>query len=290
VFKAKSLLKFLAKALRSFIKENGIDKAAILAYYSIFSSLFLITFFVFFFARFIKNPDKVLKTVYPFSEEFFSLISPDMLRRAIDLSTKVKEFGLIGALFFFFLGFLLIKKIVQFVNEMYGLNQEHFWGKNILLIRLREFALLLVFGVLSFVSFLGASILSTLKGVFENKLFMGKALDPFIGEQLNSFLLLFLLPFLMSFLFLFVLYKWVPTKRVYLKGAVISALMTALLWEVTKRTYTYYLVHFSIMGKLHGPIIAIILFGFWMELSMAIMLFGAKLTFLFDQEKRNETK
>jgi len=290
VFKAKSLLKFLAKALRSFIKENGIDKAAILAYYSIFSSLFLITFFVFFFARFIKNPDKVLKTVYPFSEEFFSLISPDMLRRAIDLSTKVKEFGLIGALFFFFLGFLLIKKIVQFVNEMYGLNQEHFWGKNILLIRLREFALLLVFGVLSFVSFLGASILSTLKGVFENKLFMGKTLDPFIGKQLNSFLLLFLLPFLMSFLFLFVLYKWVPTKRVYLKGAVISALMTALLWEVTKRTYTYYLVHFSIMGKLHGPIIAIILFGFWMELSMAIMLFGAKLTFLFDQEKRNETK
>ena len=283
-------MKFLAKALRSFIKENGIDKAAILAYYSIFSSLFLITFFVFFFARFIKNPDKVLKTVYPFSEEFFSLISPDMLRRAIDLSTKVKEFGLIGALFFFFLGFLLIKKIVQFVNEMYGLNQEHFWGKNILLIRLREFALLLVFGVLSFVSFLGASILSTLKGVFENKLFMGKTLDPFIGKQLNSFLLLFLLPFLMSFLFLFVLYKWVPTKRVYLKGAVISALMTALLWEVTKRTYTYYLVHFSIMGKLHGPIIAIILFGFWMELSMAIMLFGAKLTFLFDQEKRNETK
>lgn len=289
MFKARSLLKFVAKAFRGFIQANGIDKAAILAYYSIFSSLFLITFFVFFFARFIKNPDKVLKSVYPFSEEFFSLISPDMLNRAVDLSSKLREFGLIGALFFFFLGFLLIKKIVQFVNEMYGISQDHFWGRKILLIRFREFALLLVFGALSFVSFLGTSILSTLKGALENNRFMGKALDPFVGEQLNSFLLLFLMPFLMSFLFLFVLYKWVPARKVYLKGAVISALMTAALWEAAKRIYTYYLVHFSIMGKLHGPIIAIILFGFWMELSMAIMLFGAKLTSLFDLEKKNET-
>jgi len=291
VFKTRSLVKFFLRALRSFFKENGIDKATILAYYSMFSSLFLITFFVFFFARFIKNPDTILKTVYPFSDEVFSKISPEVLIKAMDMSTKLHDFGIFGALTFLFLGFLVVTKIVQFVNEMFLINRkDHLWEKRFLFRRLREFGLLLTFGALAFVSFLGTSFLSTLKGVFENKRIAGKALDPFITEHLSGFLLLFALPVLMSFLFLFVLYKWIPAKRVYLKGAVISALITALLWEVIKRAYTFYLVRYSLFGQIHGPIIAIILFGFWMELSMAIMLFGAKLTFLFDQEKNNEAR
>ncbi len=289
MFKPRSLFRFFLKALKSFFNENGIDKATILAYYSIFSSLFLITFFVFFFARFIKHPDAVLKTVYPFSEEVFSVISPELLGKAMDMSTKFREFGLVGAIFFLFLGFLMVKKIVQFVNEMFMINRkEHIWERRFVFRRLREFGLLIIFGALSFISFLGTSVLSTIIGVFEKKLFLGKALDPFITEQLSSFLLLYLLPGLMSFLFLFVLYKWIPAKKVYLKGAFISALITALLWEIVKRGYTYYLIRFSIFGQIRGPIIAIILFGFWMEISMAIMLFGAKLTYLFDQEKRNE--
>lgn len=290
MFKARSLIRFFYKAFKSFIRENGIDKAAILAYYSIFSSLFLITFFVFLFARFIKDPHLVLQTVYPFSDEFFSSISPEILGKAIDLSTKIEDFGTTGALFFLFLGFLMIKKIVQFVNDMFMVEPgEHFWEKRFLFSRLREFSLLLIFGALAFVSFLGTSVLTTIKGIFENKVIMGKVLDPFVTEHLSGFFLLFILPLSMSFLFLLVLYKWIPAAKVYLKGAVISALITALLWEAVKRGYTFYLVRYSIMGKLHGPIIAIILFGFWMEISMAIMLFGAKLTYLFDQEKKHET-
>lgn len=289
MFKPKSIYRFLLRALKSFFAENGVDKAAILAYYSIFSSLFLITFFVFFFARFIKNPDQILKTLYPFSEEVFSVISPELLRKAIDMSSRLEEFGLISALFFLFLGFLVIKKIVQFVNEMFHVNRlEHIWERRFFFRRLREFGLLIIFGALSFVSYVGTSVLTTLKGAFDRQIFMGKALDPFISELLSSVLLLYILPGLMSFLFLFVLYKWIPAKRVYLKGALISALITAILWEAVKRGYTYYLVRFSIFGKLHGPIIAIILFGFWMEISMGIMLFGAKLTYLFDKEKKNE--
>jgi membrane protein len=218
------------------------------------------------------------------------VISPELLGKAIDLSKQVGEIGIFGLLVFLFLGVLVIKKIVQFVNEMFHVNQESpFRGRRFMLKRIREFSLLLVFGVLALVSFLGTSILSTLNGLIKEREIMGKYLHPLVIEQLNSLMLLYFLPVLMSFLFLLVLYKWIPEKRVYLKGAVISALITAVLWELVKRGYTYYLIHFSLFGKIRGPIMAIILFGFWMELSMAIMLFGAKLTFLFDQEKKNET-
>jgi hypothetical protein len=58
-------------------REEGIDKASILAYYSIFSSLFLLTFFTFLFTRFLGDPDLTLKTVYPFSPDFTSRVSPE---------------------------------------------------------------------------------------------------------------------------------------------------------------------------------------------------------------------
>lgn len=57
-----------------------------------------------------------------------------------------------------------------------------------------------------------------------------------------------------------------------------------------KRTYAYYLVNISFFGKIKGPIIAVILFGFWMEFSMGIMLYGAKLTYYFDREKSKKEK
>lgn len=291
MFKARSLARFFYQAIRSFLSEGGIDKATILAYYSMFSSLFLFTFFIFLFTRFFEHPDDVLKTVYPFSQEIFSVISPELLGKALDLSTKVSEVGLFGVVVFLFLGFLVVKKIAEFVNEMFHVHQEGpFWGKKFIYKRIREFGLLLIFGAMSMVSFLGTSILSTLRGLIDERQFLGRMLHPLVTEHLNSFLLLYFLPLFISFLFLFVLYKWIPERKVYLKGAVISALITSVLWEIVKRGYSYYLIHFSLFGQIRGPIIAIILFGFWMELSMAIMLFGAKLTFLFDQEKKNEIK
>jgi membrane protein len=97
-----------------------------------------------------------------------------------------------------------------------------------------------------------------------------------------------LVPFLITLLFFFILYKWIPEKIVYVKGAFIAAVISTVLWEIVKRGYTFYLVNLSILGKIKGPIIAIILFGFWMELSMGIMLYGAKLAYVFDRQKKAE--
>ncbi len=93
------------------------------------------------------------------------------------------------------------------------------------------------------------------------------------------------MPFLITFLFFYILFKWIPEKKVGGLAALASALFSALLWEMVKRGYTYYLVNVSLLRKMQDPIVAIILFGFWMEITMGIMLYGAKLTYLLDKEK-----
>ncbi|HLP44966.1 MAG TPA: hypothetical protein VK469_03420, partial [Candidatus Kapabacteria bacterium] len=63
--KELKIFKNLWTALKLFFKEGGLDKSSILAYYSISSSLFLLTFFTFLFTKFLKDPDITLQGIYP---------------------------------------------------------------------------------------------------------------------------------------------------------------------------------------------------------------------------------
>lgn len=285
--KEHNILKNLWHALKLFFKEDGLDKSSILAYYSIFSSLFLLTFFMFLFTKFLGDPDITLKSIYPFSPDFFSKVSPDIFKRAAEISGRMTEIGVIGILFSFILGFLVIKKIVQFVNAMFHIDLKTKRAeKHFLVRRISEFSLLFIIGLLVVVTFLFTGFISTVTTLFNNNEFIASHINPAFIDSVNSFLLIYVVPFLVTFLFFFVLYKWIPEKIVYVKGAFIAAVICTILWELVKRAYAYYLINVSIFGQIKGPIIAIILFGFWMELSMGIMLYGAKLTYIFDKQKQ----
>jgi membrane protein len=280
------IFKNLWIALKEFFHEDGLDKSSILAYYSIFSSLFLLTFFTFLFTRFLGDPDIALKSVYPFSPDFFSKVSPEIFQKAAEVSSRLREVGLIGILLSLFLGFLIIKKIVHFINLMFHIDlRTKKYEKGFVVRRVSEFSLVFLIGFLVVGSFLFSGFISTLTTLFHNNEFLAKHINAEFVDSLNNFIIVYVVPFLITFVFFFILYKWIPEKIVYVKGAFISAVISALLWELVKRGYAHYLVNISIFGKIKGPIIAIILFGFWMELSMGIMLYGAKLTYIFDTQK-----
>lgn len=79
------------RALKAFLAENGVDKASILAYYSIFSAFFLLIFFSHLFANPLGAPDAALQNVYPFSPEFFRYIAPVFFQRVAALTDQVQE-------------------------------------------------------------------------------------------------------------------------------------------------------------------------------------------------------
>jgi len=291
ILKNFNLTKNIWKAFKEFLISDGIDKASILAYYSIFSTLFLLTFATFVFTKFMGSSDTTIKNMYPFSPDFFSKISPGIFIKAEEISTKLKEIGIIGIVFFLFLGFLLIKKIVQFVNEMCEthINYKKI-NKSFLVRRISEFSLLFVLGTLIIFNFLATNFISTITTLFYKNEFLAAHINPNFINFLNKFLILYIAPFLITFLFFFVLYKWIPEKKIYIKGAFIAAIISTILWEIIKRGYTFYLINISLVGKIKGPVIAVILFGFWMEFSMGIMLYGAKLTHILDKEKNDKIK
>lgn len=271
----------IVKGLRQFYDENGIDKASILAYYSIFSSFFLLMIFSFVFRHFIDTSDSMVKLVYPFSPELANRIAPIFFERANRLAGTMGQMGVVGFVVFLFLGILIFKKLIQYINEMFHIKIK----KGFILRRMQEWGVLLLVGMLVMLSVFLTGFISTVSTLIYQNQWGGGGIDPNLVESIDNFLVRYLVPFLVTFLLFFILFKWIPEKKVCVRAALMSGLLSALIWEIVKRGYTYYLIHYSLVGKMQGTVITIILFGFWMEVSMGIILYGAKLTYLFDKEK-----
>jgi len=279
-------------ALIQFSREDGIDKCSILAYYSLFSSLFLLAFFTYIFSRFLGDPQSALKLAYPFSPDFFTDISPSIMRRAQNTSEQLRKIGITGIVLSAFMGFLLISKIVRYVNEMFHIDFQSFkTQKGLIVRRIKEVGFLSFIGFLIAGSFFFTSIVTMAADALspKSKFHITRVNFDFI-HFIDAFLIKYVLSFFITFLFFLILYKWIPEKPVYFKGAVIAAVISTIVWETIKYLYTYYVVHVSIFGRVKGPLIGLILFGFWMEFSMGIMLYGAKLTYIFDREKNDKLK
>ncbi len=168
------VLKSMWQALRCFLGENGIDKSSILAYYSIFSSFFLLIFFSYLFSGFSDGADSAVQNVYPFSPEFFQQIAPIFFRHAAELTARIGHLGLFGLGVFLFMGILVFKKMVQFVNDMFFIDIKRvFFVK-----RIKEFGLLIIVVILIVSSFLLTGLTATVTTIFEQDLAARARIDP----------------------------------------------------------------------------------------------------------------
>lgn len=278
-------------ALKEFFHEDGLDKCSILAYYSIFSSISLLTFFFFLFSRYLGRPEAALKSLYPFAPDIFNKISPEFFQKAAEISSHLADIGTIGVFFTLVFGLLIITKIVQFINAMFHVDLAAKRAeKGFMIRRVSEFSLLFLIGVLVVGSFLFSGFIATLNNLYYKNKFLANYIDPNFFKTLSNILLVYILPYVITVFFFFVVFKYIPEKVVYVKGAFISALISGFFWQLGTRAYAHYLVNISLFGKIKGPIIAVILYGFWMELSMGIMLYGAKLAYVFDREQNEKLK
>jgi membrane protein len=85
-----------------------------------------------------------------------------------------------------------------------------------------------------------------------------------------------------SILVLFVafafLYKWVPNTRVQWRHAAIGALAAAVLFEMVKNLFIWFVANTAIYGSVYGYVGAIVALMTWAYASAIIFLFCAKIT------------
>jgi len=88
-------------------------------------------------------------------------------------------------------------------------------------------------------------------------------------------LLLKLTPFLVAVFAFSLLYLVVPNRRVKPRYALIGALLAALLFELAKNTFVWYVTTFPTYTKLYGALATIPIFLVWVYVAWLITLLGA---------------
>jgi membrane protein len=255
-----------------FKKDRVTENAAAMTYYGIFSLFPL-------FLLFMSVAGLVMSNNQAAQEQILSVIvsllpqGQDKLRDVIEgvIEARGTAAGVgILALVWGALGWFKI--IDQNINEIWGVSKPRSFLKGNL------FALAMVAGIggVAIASF-GATAAVNL-------------IQSWTGDIPGSVWLWQVVVSLLSLLTMagvfMVLYFFAPQRKMQLMDVLPAALITSVIWEVTRRLLAFYLEKNNMISG-YGPIGAAMALFFWIYIASIIILIGAELCYAFAKERRD---
>ena len=81
-----------------------------------------------------------------------------------------------------------------------------------------------------------------------------------------------------STMLFFIIYRYFPHQRVPPGAAFAGALLAALLWEVAKQGFRWYILRVGVYDKIYGPLGALVALGMFAYYSGIVFILGAEFT------------
>jgi membrane protein len=250
----RKLGRFFALTLRQSHEDSIFLTASALAFVTILSLVPLLAALSFVGTRvFSQYPEKSLEVfvqVLPYSEKTLT----DKLREFLDQAETMHGVGL-AALFGTTL--LAFATIEETFNKIWNVSRRRPFRY-----RLLTFFLLLFWGPL-------------LIGVTVSSLILLRQ-TPAMRELVQGSVLLHLTPFLATVVGLTLLYWLVPSTSVRFRNALAGALFGALLLEILRQSFGYYVEFFRGVSTVYGSSAFVLLFMISIELTWTIVLIGSE--------------
>lgn len=258
--------------VEGFLKDKVPNHAAAMTYYGIFSLFPLLLLFM-------SLAGLALQSNQEARQQIMSLIvgllpqGQDELRKLIQTVIDAKGAAAgIGIVFLLWSALSWFQVIDDNINQIWGVSKGRSFIKG------KLFALLIVAAVggVAVVSFGATAAIAILKN-FTNAI---------PGSALGWQALVTLVSFLAIAAVFFVLYRYAPQRKVYFADIWPAALLTALVWEATRRLLTVYIERTNMVSG-YGPIGAAMLLLFWLYIVSMIILIGAELAYAIAKERRH---
>lgn len=288
IFK-KVLVKFpvidiIKTTFKRFIEDRCGNFAIIISYFAVLCAVPLVALFAFLTTKILGSSEIAFRSLNIFSEEFFVQLDPYFFTRIQSLSRNITNlgwFGLIGS---------LVAASFLFSNLIYSINFifKASYQKSFFYNRLMEYIIMFVIGIILLLSLSITAIWTAMHRSIRESALVANYINPKFVSLLNNFFLQYLFPFALTFLFFFALYKFIPEVKVHTKAAAIAGLIGAIIWEIFKRGFVFYVAHFSAIGIvlskfLAGTLTSVIFFLLWVSLSLMILLWGAELAAVLNE-------
>lgn len=212
------------------------------------------------------------RDLQPVVYEFFRPVgdsAPELTSRVMQFADRVSS-GLVGSVGFALLLWTLlgtIKKVEDSFNFVWRVEQPRSFAR-----RVAEYMSLLIIGPILLVGFIGLSH-AALGSVPVQRLAELPALQRVMSLGLK------LAPYAMVTAFFTAMYMFIPNTRVYIRSALIGALVAGIAWAAVGKMFTALVVYSSRLTIVYAGFAVIVAVLLWTYFGWLILLAGAQLSF-----------
>lgn len=205
--------------------------------------------------------NQALPVNFDAKEKFLDTIST----KAFELSQNALLTTLIGLLGVFWAMSSMFSYMRDALNRIYEITESLNFFKG----KIRDFLLLIAIIIL----FSFATLLTSFQQINNDAL---RIVFSFLSTAiLSNKIFLFLIPFFVSYLMFFFLYKFVPHYKIPTNSILFASLNAAILNELLKYAFAFYILNFSNYTKIYGAYAAFVIFMLWIYLISLIFCIGA---------------
>jgi membrane protein len=268
-------VKVVTTLFRRAIEEFGADQcthmAAAISYYVLFSIIPLAIFLVSIFGFVTNDADLRQRVVdgivdaIPVEEGEGENLVADTIQGVNRVSAPLTVLGLVGMAWSASAMFGAIRRSLNIAWDV----EVH---RPVVQQKLIDLGMVAGLGLVLLLSVAGTGLLRTARAMSAS--FLGPLSE---GSGFFWLAVSMVLPAIFSFLAFLAIYRLVPNAPTRVRDVWPGALLAALLFEILKNGFAFYLEHFNSYDVVYGSLGAIMVFLFWTYLTAIILLLGAEL-------------
>ena len=253
------------RSVREFNDDDCAHLAAGVAYYALFS-LFPLLLGIIAILGVILGSSDVQQNIMDRVTDLFPGSADIVAQNIKGVVASRQAIGVFSIVGFFWSASAIFAAIRRSLNRAWDVEQE----RPLLQQKLLEFGMIVGVGILFLLS-VGLTI--TFRVVWQYVPVGLRVVEGGIIWQVAGNLV----PLVWSFIIFALVYRFVPHAKITWSDVWLGALVAAILFEVAKNAFVWYLANFAHYSMVYGALGVVIAFMFWAYLSASILLFGAEL-------------
>lgn len=262
------LFSFPLRVLRSFRRNQGLLLSGAVAYYTLLSIIPMSILALIVLSHFLEEQELIhtLSTYLGMVIPGYAATLTEQVREFLEHRKGVGIIGFVVMMFFSSIAFSMLENAMSVIFS----RQPGIHRRNLLISSIIPYAYILTMG-------LGILLVSVITGAVET--LTSRQLTVF-GLNLNlegsTVMVLHLIAMLVEMLMFTSFYLVMPLVRVRFHHALVGAITTTILWEITRRVLVWYYATISMVNLIYGSIATVVVALLSIEAVALILLLGAQ--------------
>ncbi len=270
----KKRLPILWSALKKFDQDHGFFLSSGITFNLLICLIPLTLLLLALLGTYLYSYREVLNHIRRYLENAFPSLDPRIMNNILRIIRDRKMVGVLGIGGLVWTSTWVFSSLRTALNIVFQARE----GRGILRGKGIDLLMILLAGIFLFLSMVLTSVMTFVQGYRSSPILN---MVPII-----RFILKYVIPFFFTFWMCFLIYKIIPSKKIYFKIALQAAFFTSLLWEVAKHLFGWYVLHLGKFSMVYGSLSALAIFFLWIYYSSVILILGGEVAFLLEKKKR----